>query len=452
MKTVGGQKLLTEIEEENLVNVLVAVSDYGSPMTKLDLKMLVFNYLEKNSRSHIFNGKMPGNTWVENFLNRHSSKLSVRTTQNIKKVRAEKGLLEMQNFFDNLQATLKDIPPSNILNYDETNLSDNPSNLKCIFRRGIKYPERILNSSKSCVSIIFTVSAAGDCLPTYVVYKATNLYSEWVDGGPDGTRYNCTKSGWFDSACFEDYFRTIILKWAKNLSGPKVIIGDNLSSHLNIEVVELCQKYDIRFVFLPPNSTHLTQPLDVAFFAPLKREWRKVLTNYKIQNPEQSTINKKHFPKLLNELLKNINLRESNNIKSGFRAAGIWPVNARNVLKRIPEYFDEEVYRIDSALLDYLQKTRCSKPMAVKRSKKLRTEPGKSVCAADILIKTTSNKSVQNKKSKRFENYQDNFNDIESSRQDCEINILEEVTTVRDIEENELVLDDKIGFFFKKHT
>ncbi|CAG5055232.1 unnamed protein product [Parnassius apollo] len=227
MKTVGGQKQLTEIEEENLVNVLVAVSDYGSPMTKLDLKMLVFNYLEKNSRSHIFNGKMPGNTWVENFLNRHSSKLSVRTTQNIKKVRAEKGLLEMQNFFDNLQATLKDIPPSNILNYDETNLSDNPSNLKCIFRRGIKYPERILNSSKSCVSIMFTVSAAGDCLPTYVVYKATNLYSEWVDGGPDGTRYNCTKSGWFDSACFEDYFRTIILKWAKNLSGPKVIIGDN---------------------------------------------------------------------------------------------------------------------------------------------------------------------------------------------------------------------------------
>ncbi|CAG5004726.1 unnamed protein product [Parnassius apollo] len=87
--------------------------------------------------------------------------------------------------------------------------------------------------------------------------------------------------------------------------------------------------------------------------------------------------------------------------------------------------------------------------MAVKRSKKLRTEPGNSVCAADILIKTTSNKSVQNKKSKRFENYQDNFNDIESSRQDCEINILEEVTTERDIEENELVLDDKIGFFLK---
>ncbi|CAK1578290.1 unnamed protein product [Parnassius mnemosyne] len=306
---------------------------------------------------------------------------------------------------------------------------------------------------------MFTVSAAGDYLPTYVVYKATNLYSEWVDGGPDGTRYNCTKSGWFDSACFEDYFRTIILKWAKNLSGPKVIIGDNLSSHLNIEVVELCQKHDIRFVFLPPNSTHLTQPLDVAFFAPIKREWRKVLTNYKIQNPGQSTVNRKHFPKLLIELLKNINLRESNNIKSGFRAAGIWPINARNVLKRTPEYFGEEVYGLDSDLLDYLQKTSSSKPMAVKRSKKLRTEPGKSVCAADILLKTISNKSVQNKKAKQtvhFENYQDNFNDIETKRQDSEINISEAVTTERDIEENgntldenELVFNDKIGFSFK---
>ncbi|CAH0719076.1 unnamed protein product, partial [Brenthis ino] len=430
MKTVGGQKKLTDIEEENLVNVLVAVGEYGCPMTKLDLKMLVFNYLEKNSRTDIFNGKMPGNTWVEQFLHRHASKLSVRTTQNIKKVRAEMGLQDMKKFFDNLQETLKDVPPNNILNYDETNLSDNLGNSKCIFRRGIKYPEMILKNSKSCVSIMFTVSAAGDCLPTYVVYKATNLYSEWVNGGPNGTRYNCTKSGWFDSACFEDYFRTIILKWAKNLTGPKVIIGDNLSSHLNIEVVELCQKYDIRFVFLPPNSTHLTQPLDVAFFAPLKIEWRKILTNYKIQNPGQSTINKKHFPKLLIELLENIKLRETSNIKSGFRAAGIWPVNARNVLKRMPEYFDEEVYGIDSALLDFLQKTRSPKPMAVKRSKKLRTEPGKSVCAADILLKTNTNKRVQNKEPKKIvplENYQDNFIDIETTTQDNEINILEEL-------------------------
>lgn len=76
--------------------------------------------------------------------------------------------------------------------------------------------------------------------------------------------------------------------------------------------------------------------------------------------------------------------KESNDIISGFKATGIWPVNPQNVFKRIPEYFDDSEYGIDTTLLDYLKESRAAKPIQVKRSKKLRTEPGKSVCADDI--------------------------------------------------------------------
>ncbi|CAG4964149.1 unnamed protein product [Parnassius apollo] len=252
----------------------------------------------------------------------------------------------------------------------------------------------------------------GTCLPTYVVYKATNLYSdsEWVEGGPCGTRYNCTKSGWFDSDAFEDYFKTIIVQWGKKISGPKVVIGDNLSSHINIEVVELCQQHDIRLVFLAPNSTHLTQPLDVSFFGPLKREWRRILLEYKVKNPGQTTLNKKHFPKLLAELIEKIQLRETKNIKSGFRATGIWPLNPINVTKRIPELYDKVTHGIDSALLDYLNETRSPNPMTVKRSKKkLKTEPGKSVCVEDISIKDSNTKKTNatNKNKKHINTEED---------------------------------------------
>lgn len=403
-KSVGGQTKLTDEEEEKLVNVLIASADYGSPMTKMDVKVLVYKYLEKNSRTYLFGGKLPSDTWVDGFLNRHRLKLTIRTTQNIKKVRAEKGLQEMEQFFDNLRETLKNVPPSNILNFDETNLSDNPGTSKCVFRRGVKHPERILNNTKSCISVMFTASAAGTCLPVYVVYKSTNLYSEWLEGGPDGTRYSCSKSGWFDTASFEDYFNTIIVPWAKQNPGPKVVIGDNLSSHINVEVVELCQKHDIRLVFLPPNSTHLTQPLDVAYFGPLKREWKKILLDYKFKNPGQTTLNKKHFPKLLTQLLENMKHREKNNILSGFRATGIWPLNPRNVFKRIPEIFDATDYTIDTALLEYLKETRAPNPMQVKRSKKLRTEPGKSVCADDISTKANSLRTARKKVSVRNTN------------------------------------------------
>jgi hypothetical protein len=46
---------------------------------------------------------------------------------------------------------------------------------------------------------------------------------------------------------------------------------------LSPEVIKLSEKYNIDFIFLPPNSTHITQPLDVAFFRPLKGSWRALL-------------------------------------------------------------------------------------------------------------------------------------------------------------------------------
>jgi len=57
-------------------------------------------------------------------------------------------------------------------------------------------------------------------------------------------------------------------------------LGDNLPSHINYKIVEICEKNNIRMVFLPPNSTHFLQPLDVSVFGPMKREWRKILTEW----------------------------------------------------------------------------------------------------------------------------------------------------------------------------
>ncbi|KAF2891423.1 hypothetical protein ILUMI_14750 [Ignelater luminosus] len=49
----------------------------------------------------------------------------------------------MQEYFQSLEKCVENVPPDNILNFDETNLSDDPGASKCIFRRGIKYPERV---------------------------------------------------------------------------------------------------------------------------------------------------------------------------------------------------------------------------------------------------------------------------------------------------------------------
>ncbi|KAK4326941.1 hypothetical protein Pmani_002545 [Petrolisthes manimaculis] len=49
-----------------------------------------------------------------------------------------------------------------------------------LFRKGIKHPERVMNTSKSSVSLMVACSAAGNQLPPYVVYKAERLMDTWL--------------------------------------------------------------------------------------------------------------------------------------------------------------------------------------------------------------------------------------------------------------------------------
>ena len=56
-------------------------------------------------------------------MKRHN--LTTRITDNVKATRAEVNAEVINNYFDRLEETLNNIPPPNIFNYDETNVTDN---------------------------------------------------------------------------------------------------------------------------------------------------------------------------------------------------------------------------------------------------------------------------------------------------------------------------------------
>lgn len=386
---VGHPTALSVVEERHLVDVIKASAEYGSPMSKFEVRMLVKNYLDKQgTRRSVFVDNMPGPVWVENFLKRNSQHLTKRQCQNIKRSRAMKTDEEIMQYFDNLKQTLEGVEPQWILNYDETNLSDDPGSTRCIFSRGTKYPERFMTFSKSAISVMFAATAVGDSLPLYVVYKAERLYDRWVEGGPPKTIYNRTKSGWFDSGTFEDWFKKVVLPWAQKTEKPKVVIGDNLSSHLNLDVLRMCQRNNIKFVFLPANATHITQPLDISFFRPVKIAWRKILQKIKLEHPTLNCVDKSIFPQMLTKLVNELQPNRSKNIRSGFRAAGIHPLNPSEVLKKLPnERFKKQVSgEIDTALLDYLKQQRTPKEKITVNKKKqmLKVAPGCSMTLEEL--------------------------------------------------------------------
>jgi len=252
--------VFTTDEEKAFVDHINVAASWGFPFDAFDVRILLKTYLEKQGKVvKQFADNIPSADFVRSFLFRNKEQLSLRRCQNIKRIQASVSATEVKEYFSNLKETLDNggepIKKENIFNHDETNLSDNPGTKKCIYKRGVKYPERIKDSTKSAISVMFCGSASGDMLPAYVVYKAENLWSTWTEGGPKGTRYNRSRSGWFDACCFNNWFETLFVRHARNLPGKKVLIGDNLSSHFTPTVLQLAAEYDILFVCLPPNAT-----------------------------------------------------------------------------------------------------------------------------------------------------------------------------------------------------
>lgn len=231
---------------------------------------------------------------------------------------------------------------------------------------------------------MFCGSAAGQMLPPMVVYRAQNLYTSWCERGPKGTVYSCSKSGWFDMYQFEMWFCKLLLPRLKRLPGKKLILGDNLSSHISIYVIDLCKANDIRFVCLPPNSTDKLQPLDVGVFGPMKAAWRTVLTEYKRKNPKVVGIQKTDFPSLLASMLEKAD--PGKHLPAAFDRCGLYPLNPERGMERIPSRHmatdkDTTTALLDSTLGEMLEELRgVGNIEKKKRGKKLKVPPGKSFC------------------------------------------------------------------------
>lgn len=404
----GHPKVFSQEEELAFASHIDKMCEYGFPLDELDLRYIVKSYLTRQGKSQqCFCNNLPGRDWTKSFLKRHPQ-LTVRLSSNIKRNRAQIDEKIISDYIDNLKEVVKDVPADNIYNYDETCMSDDPGKKKVICRRGSKYPERIMNSTKTNISVMFCGNARGNSLPPYVIYKGEHLWTTWTENGPEGTRYNRTKQGWIDGSTFEEWFSTHLLPILKKQEGKKVVIGDNLSSHVSLNVLRLCEENNIRFICLPPNSTHLTQPLDLAYFRPLKIKWRQVLTEWKQSESGKSvaTLPKDMFPRLLKKALVILEENVSENMKAGFRKAGIYPINKEEILKRLPSTkVSINLELVGETFIKHLQEKRQEvvQPRATKRQK-LDVPAGKSITSADVLVYQEKKEQEKAAKKKEKEN------------------------------------------------
>jgi len=127
------------------------------------------------------------------------------------------------------------------------------------------------------------------------------------------------------------------------------------------------------------------QPMDVAFFGPLKKKWRNIIQDWK-QCPTGSkatSIPKDVFPRLLKKLMEDISVTAAANVKSGFRKCGVVPLDSEQVLRSIPavpEKNPESEQNLSDSFEDFLKKLRREESTPqLRRRTRIKVVPGKSV-------------------------------------------------------------------------
>ena len=234
----GKKPILTKEEEDQIAAALKYAADYGSPLKREDLKIMVQTYVNVQKLKTPFKNGRPGSDFCRSFEKRHPE-LGAQVPELVT-IQRNKGLTEpnLNAFFEMYEDVLSknhlEDQPDRIFNLDETGLNGNPIKGKVYVEKGKQAVVLNPNCGKTSYSVMFCVSASGQYLPPFVIYKAAHLYDSWTKGGPKDTVYTATQSGWMQDKNFEKWMANVFVKHVENLPKPVLLMCDvALSQHLH---------------------------------------------------------------------------------------------------------------------------------------------------------------------------------------------------------------------------
>lgn len=318
---------------------------YG--LTPKELRRLAFRYAEKKNISNNFNKNLglAGKDWLYCFLKRHPS-VRLRQPQGTSLNRIA-GFCkeEVQLFYSNLEAVMQKhkFPAHRIYNQDETGITTVQKKCPKIYGpKGVKRVGAVTSAERGRnITAIFTMSASGHFPPPILVYPRTRMSPLLGRNGPIGAVYLCSKNGWSNSDIFLQWLSHFKNHVHPTENDPVLLVLDNHSSHISIEVFEFCRNNFIHMVSLPPHTSHRLQPLDLTFFGPLKNAFYREC-DFHLTSSGHTKIQEYDVAELLNKSF--VKAASISNAVSGFRVSGIHPFH--------PEKFSDKDFEPAREIVD----------------------------------------------------------------------------------------------------
>lgn len=330
----GGDTLFAEEEEKQLVEHVKYMSSIGYGYTKLNVQYLAADFAVSCDKKCSSDRPLSDN-WFYGFLKRWPG-LKVAKPQKLSLLRAQYASREVIDaYFKELSTimtvnNLKD-KPERLYNMDETGINTEhaPPKIVC---DALCQPQAVTSPRSSLVTIIGGGNAIGNHIPPYYVFAGKRWNDLFLDGAPPGASGEMSDNGWSNSQIFQNYLTKHFAKHAGITNDPNsektLVLYDGHRSHISLPLVDWARKHNVILFVLPPHTSHITQPLDVAVFGPFKSMYNRECQLYLQRNPGVK-ITKYEVAKLSSRPY--LKAMSADNLSSAFRKSGIYPFSSHAI-------------------------------------------------------------------------------------------------------------------------
>jgi hypothetical protein len=276
-----------------------------------------------------------GKGWVTRFIKRNPNVKSV-VGKRIDHARVDGATVErLQAHFDNVIAVQRqfNIKTANIYNMDETGTSLGASENSIVLASAHKKTARVkAPTNREWVTTVETISAVGTKLRPLIIFKGKSVQAQWFthDDIPDYF-YTSSENGWTSNVIAINWLHKIFIPETQPADGEvRMLVMDGHGSHISVDFLFDCKKANIQLVFLPPHSSHVTQPLDLTCFSPVKSKYRQAIADLASLD-DAAKVKKWRFIECY-RFARDEGLTPKT-IRAGFKAAGLVPLNPSIVLQ-----------------------------------------------------------------------------------------------------------------------
>ena len=187
---------------------------------------------------------------------------------------------------------------------------------------------------------ITVVAAVGidTAVPPLVIYKGKSLQEQWFPEASDGPRHaTVTDSGWSNGYITKQWLENCFDPATRDRVPPgrrRLLFLDGADAHDKVDFLEACWDRNIVVIIMPASLTDQFQPLDVDIFNHVKAAYFRRLDDYRLGAGDDSPP-KGLFWGWFHEAWREA--ATSRQIRSAWRKAGLWPLDAAVIIGPEPE-------------------------------------------------------------------------------------------------------------------